>query len=175
MKFSILSWFSHNTGESLTIPGCRPVPAPPPSPPTPSSVALPGCLGGEGGVTSGLGPGSWGALRGQPALDLAKAPRDPGRRLGAAPAALSPVSPSPGDARTPGDCSSPRRLPGGFWGGRRQGDALGLAAPRPRPLPEEPRARVALGAPAAAGAARPRPAPRSPAQPRARSLPRPDR
>ena len=155
------------------IPVGRPVPPPPG---TPSSAALPGCLGGEEGHFGRAGSGSekLGRAPRAAARDRAKAPRDPRHRLGAAPAALSPVSPSPGDALTPGDCRSPRRLPGGFWGGRRQGTPAGW------PLPAPPGGAVRSGgarAPAAAGAARPGPAPRSPAPTSARSRqqqPRPD-
>lgn len=154
------------------IPVCRPVP-PPPGPP--SSAALPGRLGGEGDRFRRAGPrsGKLGRAPRAASRDRAKAPRDPRHRLGAAPAALSPVSPSPGDAPTPGDCRSPRRPPGGFWGGRRQGTPAGWPLPAPS---EKVRARAALGAPAAAGAPRPgqpRAAPRSPAPAAAHRRPPP--
>lgn len=166
MRFSILSWFSRNTGVRLTgnrlspTPVGRPVP---PLPGPPSSAALPGCLGGEEGHFRRAGPGSekLGRAPRAAAQDRAKAPRDPRHRLGAAPTLLSPVSPSPGDALTPGDCRSPRRLPGGFWGGRRQGTPAGWPLPAPGPSrrscalrrcsePQQPQVPPARGQPQAA-------------------------
>lgn len=169
MKFSILSRVSRNTRLSLTgnrallHPSLRDLSAPPP-PGHPSSATLPGRLGGEEGRfrPSGARSGKLGRAPLLAARDRAKEPRDPRHPLGAAPASLSPVSPSAGDAPTPGDCRSPRQLPGGFWGGRRQGTPAGWPLPAAGPSrrscalgwrsePRQPQVPPALGQSRAAG------------------------